>query len=118
MRCKTDFKCKYIPRIGATIKKRGGGQTQLVSFILPTAGECTEGGRVGGGRSALVLDAACLHLVLHYVSLSHISILLWGSPSIQKRLVGSRTEYFIILHCYGKSCCTHAVYVAPDGLKA
>jgi hypothetical protein len=71
----------------------GGGrkQSQPASLILPVAGVLGGGGGEEG-RSALVLDAACLHLVLHYVSLSHISILLWGSPSIQKRLVGSRTR--------------------------
>jgi hypothetical protein len=70
------------------------------SLILPGAGALGRArGRGGGGegRSALVLDAACLHLILHYVSLSHISILLWGSPSIQKRLVGSRIDMFALL---------------------
>ncbi len=68
----------------------GGGQTQPVSLILPEAGE-RAGGRGEGGRSVLVLDAACLHLVPHYISLSPISVLLWGPLSIQKRLMGSRT---------------------------
>ncbi len=57
-----------------------GQETEPASLILPVAGELG-GGRGGEGREgglALVLDAACLHLVLHYASLFHISILLWG----------------------------------------
>ncbi len=61
----------------------GGGwvQLQLVSVILPGAGAL---GRAGGeeGGSVLVLDAACLHPFLLYVSFSAISILLRGSLSI------------------------------------
>jgi hypothetical protein len=63
-------------------EKRGGG-TDVAGLSYLACGGCTEkGGGVGEGRSALVLDAACLYLILHYVSLSHISGLLWGSPSI------------------------------------
>jgi hypothetical protein len=76
-------------------RERGGGRGQGVDaagLSYLACGGCAGGGGGGReGRSALVQDAACLHLVLHCVSLSHISILLWGSPSIQKRLVGSRT---------------------------
>ncbi len=55
----------------------GGGQTQLASLITFTAGGCDGGGEgVRESKSVLVLDAACMHVVLHYVSLSHISILL------------------------------------------
>jgi hypothetical protein len=49
---------------------------------LACSGYTEKGGGVGEGRSALVLDAACLHLILHYVSLSHISGLLCVSPWI------------------------------------
>ncbi len=47
-------------------------QLQLASVISPGAGAM---GRAGGeeGRSALVLDAACLHPILLYVSLSPVS---------------------------------------------
>ncbi len=48
-------------------------------------------GREGREQLALVLDAACMHVVLHFVSLSHISILLQRPLSIQKRLVVNRT---------------------------
>jgi hypothetical protein len=56
----------------------GGGQTQLASLITFSGGKC-DGGGGGGGRESkfvLVLDAACMHVALHYVSLSHISVLL------------------------------------------
>ena len=61
--------------------ERGGGGTDVAGLSYLACGGCTEawGGGSGEGRPALVLDAACLHLALHYVSLSHISILLWGS---------------------------------------
>ncbi len=72
------------------------------------------GGQGGeGGRSALVLDAACLHPVLHYVSLSHISILsamgasfdikkACGKPYIQLYLnyYYCALPIFIILHLF------------------
>ncbi len=54
----------------------GGGQTQLASLITFTAGEYAGGGEGVESKPALVLDAACMHLALHYVSLSHIFVLL------------------------------------------
>ncbi len=75
-----------INSAGECVGGRGGGQgTDVAGLSYLACGGCTGGvwgGGGGEGRSALVLDAACLHLVLHYVSLSRISILLWGSPSI------------------------------------
>jgi hypothetical protein len=68
-------------------KGRGGGGTDVagLSYLACSGFTWSVGGGGGGvvkGRPALVLDAACLHLALHYVSLSHLSILLWGSLSI------------------------------------
>jgi hypothetical protein len=62
----------------------GGGQGATAAGLCYLAwGGCTGASRGGEeGGPALVLDAACLHPVLHYVSLSHISILLRGSLSI------------------------------------
>ncbi len=41
-------------------------------------------GRAGRGETkfVLVLNAACMHVALHYVSLSHISVLLLQPLSI------------------------------------
>ena len=71
---------------------------QLASLITFIGGGC-EAGRGRAGRRenkfVLVLNAACMHVVLRYVSLSHISVLLWRPLSIQKRLVGSRTLVYL-----------------------
>jgi hypothetical protein len=64
--------------------RRGGGgrlQLQLACVIFPGASALARAGG-GEGRSALVLDTACLHTLLLYVSLSPVSILLRGSLSI------------------------------------
>ncbi len=53
----------------------GGGRRSWPPLShLQGVGVMGEGGRES--RSVLVLDAACMHVVLHYVSLSRISILL------------------------------------------
>ncbi len=65
---------------------RGGGREEmdaagpLFTFI---GGGC-EGGGAGRGENkyVLALNAACMHLLLHYISLSHISILLLQPLSI------------------------------------
>jgi hypothetical protein len=49
---------------------------QLASLVTFTAGGCDGGEGGGESKLALVLDAACMHLASHYVSLSRISILL------------------------------------------
>ncbi len=61
----------------------GGGQGAAATGLRYLAwGECTDTGGGGEGRSALVLAIACLYPPLLCVSLSPISILLWGSLSI------------------------------------
>ncbi len=59
---------------------------QLASLITFIGGGCEGGGRGSAGRRenkfVLVLNAACMHVVLHYVSLSHISVLLLQPLSI------------------------------------
>ena len=56
----------------------GGGGGNRRSW--PPLSHLQQAGVMGGGeresKSVLVLDAACMHVVLHYVSLSHISVLL------------------------------------------
>ncbi len=71
----------------------------MASLSYLAWGGCT---KERGGGSALVLDAACLHLILHYVSLSHISILLWGSPSVHVQIVSA--QIVSGTNCIGTNC--------------
>ncbi len=59
----------------------GGGEAETDTaglLITLVGGWCERGGGAGRGENkyALALNAACMHLLLHYVSLSHISVLL------------------------------------------
>jgi hypothetical protein len=68
----------------------GGGGAEIDAAGLPLS-HLWEAGVRGGGRGrtgrsenkfVLVLNAACMHVVLHHVSLSHISVLLLQPLSI------------------------------------
>jgi hypothetical protein len=65
---------------------RGGGGNRRSWPPLSHLGGGCEGGRGRAGRGennfVLVLNVACMHVVLHYVSLSHISVLLLQPLSI------------------------------------
>jgi hypothetical protein len=58
--------------------ERGGGADAAgLPYCIYSGRVCWgEGGGGRGSRSVLVLDVVCIHLVSHYVSLSHISVLL------------------------------------------
>ncbi len=58
----------------------GGGNGRKLAPLITFIGGGCEGGRGRAGRGenefVLVLNAACMHVVLHFVSLSHIRVLL------------------------------------------
>ncbi len=58
---------------------RGGQLASLITFI---GGGCEGGAGRSENKFVLVLNAACMNVVLHYVSLSHISVLLLQPLSI------------------------------------
>jgi hypothetical protein len=88
----------------------GGGRECGGGRSLPSAnpdnvaaGGATDARHEGGGKGGEIRPCtrcSLIYLVLHYVSLPHISILLWGSPSIQKRLDGSRTINISYIYVY------------------
>jgi hypothetical protein len=64
----------------------GGEEIDAAGSLITFIGGGCEGGRGRAGRREykfiLVLNAACMHVALHYVSLSHISVLLLQPLSI------------------------------------
>ena len=63
--------------MGSTWVGEGRKWTQLASLIEFLGGGCERGrAERGENKFVLVLNAACMHVVLHFVSLSHISVLL------------------------------------------
>ncbi len=74
--------------MGITYVGGGGGGAEIDAAGLPygiyrrgVRGGRGRAGR-GGNKFVLVLNAACTHVVLHFVSLSHISVLLLQPLSI------------------------------------
>ena len=69
----------------------GGNRRSCLPYHIYRRGVRGGRGRAGRGETkfVLVLNAACMHVVSHFVSLSHISVLLLQPLSIQKSSLGT-----------------------------
>ncbi len=78
------LKTVQIQQWGVRGWRGGEAETDAAGLLIALMGGGWEGGGAGRGENkyVLALNAACMHLLLHYVSLSHISVLLLQPLSI------------------------------------